>query len=365
MNIREFAAHCNLSISSVSRALNNPVEFAQMSPKTYEYVHAMARKLGYRPNYHAKAFLGKSSNCIGFIGGSGMNYIGISLLEGLSDIFDDREMAIYISSTRNDVSREIKAFDKMFYRKVDAIAFLPILQEGEYRTDHLAELLEKNPSHPPVLSLLGGVEIPGMFQLRMKDAEAGRRAALRQLRLGCRKFGIISILYNTPGGACTVEAYRRTLLENGVPEQEIKEVKLWHSFPLEQQDVLRDIDGIWIIYYLLIPECYHALNKVCNLKKLHVDTISTLENEDLLFWLQIDMSSVNRICDHFASLNVFQYSSYQIGVQTGNMLLKMIGTPSLEPYSCELEWNAFIPGKQDVPVSRSGTGSAAHPASPA
>ncbi len=343
MNIRELAAHCNLSISSVSRALNNPLEKAQMSRKTYDRVHTVARELGYRPNYYARAFHKKASNCIGFIGGSGMNYIGVTLLEGLSDVLDSHEMTTYLSPTRNDLQREIKAFDKMFYRNVDAIVYMPILQEGKYRIDHLNQLLKENPDHPPILSILGGVEHPDMFQLWMKDAEAGRKAALRQLQLGCRKFGIISTIYQAPSEGYAINAYRNTLLANGVPPENINEVNIQHIFPEEKREILRGIDGLWIVYYLIIPVSYHALSRVCNLKKLHVDTVSTLENEDLLFWLQMGFDRTKRIGDYFASLNVFQYSSYQIGVQTGEMAIRMINTPNLKPYKLELEWNDFIP----------------------
>lgn len=341
MNIRELAALCKLSISSVSRAMNNPPGAAQMSRKTYERVHAMAKELGYRPNYHARAFLKKSSGCIGFIAGSPLNHIGASLLEGLSDVLEERDMTISLYSTRNEIGREIKAFDRMFYRNVDAIVYLSIIQQGEYRGGHLTKLLEDNPGHPPVLSLLSGGVVQGMFQLRMKDAEAGRNAALRQLRLGSRKFGIVTTLYSAPAAEAAAGAYRDTLQENGVPPQDISEVRIWHFFPEEKREVLRDVDGLWISYYLLLPECHHALSRVCELEKLHIDTVSTLENEALLLWLQIDRSGSCRVADHFASLNVFQYNSRLIGRLAGDMIVKMIGEPGLKPYTDELDWNWF------------------------
>ena len=101
-------------------------------------------------------------------------------VEGIADVLDGRGIATYLASTRDEIEREAGAFDRMFYRNVDAIIHMPTLQEGEYRTDRLAGLLKNNPGHPPILSILGGAEIPGTFRLRMKDAEAGREAALRQ-----------------------------------------------------------------------------------------------------------------------------------------------------------------------------------------
>ncbi len=344
MNIREFAAHCKLSIASVSRALNNPPETAQMSRKTYDYVHAEARELGYRPNYHARAFHTHRSGCVGIIGGSSMKYIGIALLEGIADVLDDRGIATYLASTRDEIEREAGAFDRMFYRNVDAIIHMPALQEGEYRTDRLAGLLKNNPGHPPILSILGGAEIPGTFRLRMKDAEAGREAALRQLKLGCRRFGVIGTLRRSPAENDGIRAYRNTLFENGVSPLNIREISIRHNFPDSRQEELRDIDGAWIVYYLLVPTCFQVLRRVCDPKKLHIDTVSTLENRELLLWLQLDADCALSIRDHFASLNIFQYSVYRIGVQTGETVVKLINAPALKPYTQELEWNQFLPG---------------------
>jgi len=114
MNIRELAALCGMSTSTISRALNNPPETARMSLKTYDFIRVSAKRYGYRPNYHARAFHGKKSNCIGFLAGLGANYIGMSLLEGFADALDRFDMTISIVSTRNEIQREIDAFDKMF-----------------------------------------------------------------------------------------------------------------------------------------------------------------------------------------------------------------------------------------------------------
>ena len=124
---------------------------------------------------------------------------------------------------------------------------MPTLQEGEYRTDRLAGLLKNNPGHPPILSILGGAEIPGTFRLRMKDAEAGREAALRQLKLGCRRFGVIGTLRRSPAENDGIRAYRNTLLENGVSPLNIREISIRHNFPDSRQEELRDIDGAWIV----------------------------------------------------------------------------------------------------------------------
>ena len=339
MTIRELAARCNLSISSVSRAMNNPPETAQMTQETYKRVHDIAEKFGYRPNFYAKAFFKKTSNCIGFIHGTALNYVGVPLLEGLSDVFDRHDMTVALSSTHDEVARETEAFDRMFYRNVDAIIYLPAIRKGKYTIGHLKKLWKDNPEHPPVLSLLGGVMVPGMFQLCMKDAEASREAALRQLQLGCRKFGIVNSPFTSPAGDSAIEAYRNTLLKNGIPSQEINEVRIWHTFPHEKLELLRDIDGLWVIDHLLIPECHHALSRLCDLKKLHIDTVSTIENETLLQWLQVDMNFTRSITEHYGSLNIFHYSSYQIGAKAAEMIMKIIEQPSSAPYSCELDWN--------------------------
>ena len=67
MNIREFAARCGVSPSSVSKILNRSQKESQASSETYDRIRRMAIELGYRPNYAVRILHTRKSNCLGVI----------------------------------------------------------------------------------------------------------------------------------------------------------------------------------------------------------------------------------------------------------------------------------------------------------
>ena len=86
MNIREFAKLCDVSPSTVSRALGRPWEKSELSRALYDRIRGKAAEVGFRPNFHAKAMLGRQSGCIGFIAGYKMSFAVGTLLEGISSV---------------------------------------------------------------------------------------------------------------------------------------------------------------------------------------------------------------------------------------------------------------------------------------
>ena len=60
VTIKELSAHCGLSVSTVSKALNG---YPDISEETREQVRQAAEQLGYRPNAQARSLkLGRTFN---------------------------------------------------------------------------------------------------------------------------------------------------------------------------------------------------------------------------------------------------------------------------------------------------------------
>ncbi|KRN78490.1 LacI family DNA-binding transcriptional regulator [Lentilactobacillus parabuchneri] len=64
VTIRDIAKRLGLSVSTVSRALNDN---KRISIKTRRNVHQMAEKLGYQPNYNAKNLTNREANTVGVV----------------------------------------------------------------------------------------------------------------------------------------------------------------------------------------------------------------------------------------------------------------------------------------------------------
>lgn len=251
MNIREFAALCGVAHSTVSRVMNLSQKDSRTSRATYDRIRAKAAEVGFRVNYHAKALHSRKSNCFGFIVGSWMPMLTEPLLFGISRTLNPKGKNLAIYPCDTTYKAEAEAFDRMMYYGVDAILYISSLQKGlDYSTAHIRKVLETYPEYPPVVTLYGGTNIPGFYQLRFRDYELGKQAAVRQLACGCRKFGIFIPLYSTYMSRRQVRGYRDTLLKNGILSEDIREVSFW---PAEVNDGvysrLKDVDGIWCSHY--------------------------------------------------------------------------------------------------------------------
>jgi LacI family transcriptional regulator, galactose operon repressor len=63
----EIARRCRLSKATVSRALSLPAERCLVKPRTREQIIRVAKKLGYRPNWRARAFSRQKTHTVGLI----------------------------------------------------------------------------------------------------------------------------------------------------------------------------------------------------------------------------------------------------------------------------------------------------------
>lgn len=344
MNIRDFAKLCGVAPTTVSRALNRPFEKAEVSRQVYERIHATAREVGFHVNYHAKALFSAKSNTIGCIAGGSMNLFCGYLAESIMPILAAHGKSFFMYPCRGDLKLEAKAFELMLYNKVDAIIHIPALLENPLCDSELIQAaLKKYPNLSPIVSAYGGTTVGHFHQIRISEYKNGRQAALRQLARGCRKFGIIrehpSNLYSWE----LIRGYRETLLENGIPPEEIKEAVLLNPIQPGAYEPLRGVEGLWCSYRIMLMLTCRSLQEVCDLSKLHVDTVCAVELEwlcrELLPCTATTGSPRNFLC-WFGSLGVHKFNLCEFGVRVAETALKLCDAPDTPP---QTEYIDLIP----------------------
>lgn len=330
MNIRKFAEQCGVSPSTVSRALGRSPEKSELSREMYDRIRAKAAELGFRPNFHAQAMLSRRSNSIGFIAGYDMPLVCGSILEGLAQVLTPQEKNLTVHPCRNRLEEEATAFEKMIYFGVDAIIHFPCMQpHGRHTTEHLKRMIARNPEMPPVISLFPGTDIPSFFQQRFRERETGRKAALQQLQLGCRRFGLLDTELTMLRNLEIAKGYRDALLANGVPRSEIIEVNL--NPPVQDISALSGIDGLFCTHLLVLPGLLPKLSRVCCIDRLHVNATCSEENRQMLHWLLPDRTGELPGELPFQTLRLHLYSLNRIGIKAAELALKAAENSSQPP----------------------------------
>lgn len=329
MNIREFAALCGVAHSTVSRVLNQPLEKSRTSRATYERIRAKAVEVGFQVNYYAQALHSKTSNCLGLIIGGWMPLLTEPLLYGIAHTLDMHAKHLTVLTCDATPDSEADAFEKMLIYNAGTVLYIPARQkEVNYSTRHIREVLKKHSQYPPVITLYGGSDIQEFYHVGFRDYETGQRAARRQLKNGCRKFGIVQPLYSNFMFREMSRGYRETLRANGIPDADIKELLFWSegfaSIPFEQ---LQEVEGLWCSHYVLLLHCMSKLVKlVGDCGRLHVDTICGTETLELYRNLQPSLGAVGPAEEFprwFGSMTIYQYSTRAIGVKAAEITLQL------------------------------------------
>lgn len=334
MNIREFAKLCGVAHSTVSRALNLPQAEARVGKETYDRIRAKAAEVGFQVNYYAQVLHSRNSNCLGFIVGSRMPMLTEPILHGLTKSLNLRQKHVALQFGDDNTKNEANAFDRMIAYNAEAVFYTPSLQKGgNYSTSHIRRILAKYPEYPPVITLYGGTDISEFHQVGFHDYETGKQAALRQLACGCRKFGVVALLYSNLMYREMIRGYRQTLLENGIPARNIKECFMGHE-GAPAFEAFRDVEGLWFSHYVLLLHCARPLLAGnSDSKRLHIDCLCGTETEILYHQLQPKPCSGEVPDDFlhwFASLMIYKFRAEDIGVKAAEIALQLSRTNASE-----------------------------------
>ena len=139
MNIQEFAATLNLSISTVSKALNGRED---VSPATRKRVLEAAELHGFSPDPSARRLRRQSADTIAFVVSAPQTSFAhpffLDMLMGVNDAMDNSGLQVIVASARS-VETEIDVFKRLIERqRVDALLFGRTRRQDE-RISYLLE----------------------------------------------------------------------------------------------------------------------------------------------------------------------------------------------------------------------------------
>jgi DNA-binding LacI/PurR family transcriptional regulator len=209
--IKDIARKLNISVSTVSYALNNGPRTVPDDVK--KRVLQAAQDLQYRPNRVARNLVTRRSYTIGIVPS-----------EASSDIV----LSPYLQNSLNGIVNTAEAhhYDVLFFTRYDqqqTREMANVLLDG--RADGLIFLAP--PNHAPVLDLVVDYGIPHVVIAGESRADSahfgadnvsGVRAALRHLfEIGHRRIGHLYGRLHMEDGMVRKEAYRAFLAEQGLP----------------------------------------------------------------------------------------------------------------------------------------------------
>jgi len=202
VTLQDVAAETGYAVSTVSNALNgNKTCFA--SRETRRLIKDSARRLGYRPNYFARALRRQQSMVVGAAGSLfGCQIVGFQF-EGFIAPLRRRDYTVLLANTRSEGAMEADVIAELSHKKVDGLVFAT-----NANADALREMLPLRLPHVLI------VEAPvAGFACVVIDRAASMRNAMKRLReLGHRRVAFFGDRAANPG---KVEGYLAGMAAGG------------------------------------------------------------------------------------------------------------------------------------------------------
>lgn len=209
-NITEIAKLAEVSVTTVSRVLNNS---NLVKPETREKVMKVIREYNYIPSETARFLSKRDSRVIGVVFPDLRNPFFYGLLEGITNVADAYDYNVLMFYTDENPDKERKILQ---VAKGKDLAGIIITPAGIYEQD-TADILESYEEEGRPVVLLDRVLDGRVFTSVLADNEAGSYEAVRQLIWeGHQKIALIAGNANISPVQERMIGYYRALTEAGI-----------------------------------------------------------------------------------------------------------------------------------------------------
>ena len=209
LTIRDVARAANVSVGTVSKALNNN---GRLRRETREKIIAVAAELGFRPNDLAHSLHRGQSLTVGLISTDAFGRFTIPIMEGIEECLSDSRMAVFMCNATDDPAREAHHVEQLVGKRVDGIIVTARRADKRARLPGLGDI--------PVVYVFSQIEDPDACCL-IPDDEGGAELAARHLvALGRRRIAHVTGPERFEAVRLRRDGYRKILAEAGLPEPE-------------------------------------------------------------------------------------------------------------------------------------------------
>lgn len=139
ITIKDIASELGISVSTVSRALNNHPD---INIETKQSVSNLAKKLGYRPNIMAKNLKSRQSNQLGVIVPEIRHDFFANAISGIEEVAYQKGYTVIVSQSNEDIKREEINLNSMYMNRVAGI--LVSISQTTNTSSHFQKLLDDN-----------------------------------------------------------------------------------------------------------------------------------------------------------------------------------------------------------------------------
>lgn len=204
VTIKDIAREAGVSVTTVSRVLNNKVD---VSEKTREKILKIIDKLKYNPNSVARGLVMNKTYTIGLIIPDISNAFFSESARAIEDQLREYGYSVIFCNTDNHKKREKESIDLLKSKQVDGII-------GSFSYDSRDEILTLEKGGFPLVQidrLVEGSKVPSVI---IDNTSSAYIATEYLIKKGHKKIAHITGDLNTNTGSCRAEGFKNALKDN-------------------------------------------------------------------------------------------------------------------------------------------------------
>ncbi len=187
LTIKDIAKELNVSISTVSKALNDSHEIAETTKKR---IQAYAKEFNYKPNFNALSLKNKKTKTIAVIIPNMLKYIYAQVFKGIEEVANDLGYKIITCVSNEKTSKEIEILEMLSNGSIDGFIISPALETSEKKTyNHFQDVIDEG--FPIVMFDRIPKEL-NCDKVTIKDHKATYNAVEHLKNTGCQNIAFIS-----------------------------------------------------------------------------------------------------------------------------------------------------------------------------
>lgn len=202
VTVKTLAQELNISIATVSKALNDSYEISQ---ETKQKVWDLAKKLKYERNPSASNLRSNKTKTIAVIVPEIANNFFSLAINGIEEIARKRDYHVLIYQTHENSEIEIAFTDSLLSGRVDGI--LISVTSSTVNSEHFRELVKRI----PVVFFDRTIEDIDAVKITTDDYESAYNATEHLIENGCKKIAYLYALNNLTTGKRRLSGYQNAL----------------------------------------------------------------------------------------------------------------------------------------------------------
>ncbi|MGJ8743772.1 LacI family DNA-binding transcriptional regulator [Polaribacter sp.] len=211
LTIKDIAKEFDVSISTVSKALNDSYE---ISVSTKEKIQKYAKEKNYKPNFNALSLKNRQTKTIGIIIPSMLNYFFAQVFNGIEKVANDRGYKIISCISNESFKKEVETIEMLSNGSIDG--FILSLAEETVSMNKFAHFEEVLENGTPIVMFDRVAENVKCDKVVTDNFDSARSTVSYLVKTGLKNIAFISTISNLEIGKRRNLGYLKGLEDHGI-----------------------------------------------------------------------------------------------------------------------------------------------------